>query len=55
MLSCLECCCSRQFVRLVNYVSTNRCSLLCSIVPLAPFGIADYDGGERFDLRVRQL
>ena len=24
----------------------------CSIVPLAPFGMADYDGGERFDLRV---
>ncbi|PRW45733.1 hypothetical protein C2E21_5879 [Chlorella sorokiniana] len=22
------------------------------IVPLAPFGIADYDGGERFDLRL---
>lgn len=25
-----------------------------SIIPLAPFGMADYDGGERFDLRVRK-
>ncbi len=24
------------------------------IIPMAPFGMPEYDGGERFDLRVRQ-
>lgn len=30
-----------------------RTPACCSIVPLAPFGMPDYDQTERFDLRVR--